>query len=247
MMTSKSQLLRILAVVSIGLAACGVKLWADYYAKPSVVYSNESYSSEAPTFQTDISVTPVTTSIPVIPSLTLPEATGPQQIPVYLCGAVLHPGIYQIDSGTYLYEVIDTAGGLLPEAASQYINLVFHFTEAVSVYIPTEEEMQAFLDGENSAASEFLRNGLIQGIWGKGTGSEQPGDGSVSTQTAALININSADQTQLETLPGVGEATAKAIIAYREKSGGFVKIEDIMNVAGIKEGRFEALREFITV
>jgi len=168
-------------------------------------------------------------------------------IPVYICGCVANPGIYQTVKGTYLYEVIYVAGGLLPEAADEYMNLVFQFTGAVSVYIPSNEEMKAFLDGTVNSSSDYLRSGLIQGIWGKSPSSGSLPDSTNTTVAPALININTADQKQLETLPGVGETTAKAIISYRQKSGGFAKIEDIMNVAGIKEGRFEAIREYITV
>lgn len=173
-------------------------------------------------------------------------------IPVYICGSVSNPGIYHILTGSYLYEAIDLAGGLLPEAAAENINLVYRFSVAVSIYIPSGEEMKSFLAGSESSTSEYLRNGLLQGIWGGGSiDAASVSAGSLSTDPhsteATLVNINTADQNQLETLPGVGETTAKAIISYREKSGGFTKIEDIMNVTGIKEGRFEAIREFITV
>ena len=64
---------------------------------------------------------------------------------------------------------------------------------------------------------------------------------------AASINLNSATQAQLETLPGVGAATAKRIIEYRQKSGGFKKVEELMNVKGIGEKAFLKLKPYITV
>ena len=247
--TSRKKLTRIMAVVGIGLLACGVKLWLDTSASPAVIYKNTDSSEEAgslPAAETSIlpsvSVTPE--CHPESPPTCVP---APEEIPVYICGAVLNPGIYQILPGSYLYQVIDIAGGLLPEAASDYINLVFSFSEAVSIYIPSQEEMKAFLAGTSTSSSAYLRNGLIQGIWGSSNSSGASSGSSPASEETALVNINTADQNQLETLPGVGETTAKAIISYREKSGGFTKIEDIMNVAGIKEGRFEAIREFITV
>lgn len=262
---SKKKLTRILAVVGIGLLACGAKLWMDSNAQPAVIYANTDTSAgELSSLFTEGSVYPSVTAEPANPAelVNSAEPAHPfepaagsvsaddpvrEEIPVYICGAVANPGIYQIMPGSYLYEVVDMAGGLLPEAAADYMNLVFQFTGAVSIYIPSYEEMEAFLDGTGNSSSEYLRTGLLQGIWGS-TPSE---DGSAGISKAAdddkSVNINTADMSQLESLPGVGESTAKAIIAYREKSGGFTKIEDIMNVAGIKEGRFEAIREFITV
>ena len=268
---SKKKLTRILAVVGIGLLACGAKLWMDSAAKPTVIYSNTDTSAgESSSLLAEVSVFPQVTVDPANPADTVNSAdtVNPadavnsseppagsaaysvpvsEEIPVYICGAISKPGIYQIMPGSYLYEVVDMAGGLLPEAAADYMNLVFQFTGAVSIYIPSYEEMEAYLDGTDSSASEYLRSGLLQGIWGSIPSQEVSAGVGASTQGNESVNINTAGQSQLETLPGVGESMAKAIIAYREKSGGFTKIEDIMNVAGIKEGRFEAIREFITV
>lgn len=246
---SGRKLYRILAVVGIGLLACAVKLWFDLQTSPAVVYmDNDTPASASMQIPDETAASPQLTPTPVIlPSLSPAPAPETKKIPVYICGSVTKPGIYHVLPGSYLYEAIDMAAGLLPEAADEYMNLVFQFSEAVSIYIPSDEEMQEFLDGTSSASSDYLRNGLLQGIWGKSGGqSASSGDTSVSA-SPELVNINTADQSMLETLPGVGETTAKAIISYREKSGGFTKIEDIMNVAGIKEGRFEAIREFITV
>jgi competence protein ComEA len=247
--TSRKKLTRIMAVVGIGLFACAAKLWLDTTASPAVIYTNSDTSEEAGSLSAaPVSICPAITGEPEIVPETLPTCVPTtEEIPVYICGAVSNPGIYQILPGSYLYQVIDIAGGLLPEAAAEYINLVFSFSEAVSIYIPSKEEMKAFLAGTSTSSSAYLRNGLIQGIWGNSNSAGASSGNSPASEEAVLVNINTADQKQLETLPGVGETTAKAIISYREKSGGFTKIEDIMNVAGIKEGRFEAIREFITV
>lgn len=247
--TSRKKLTRIMAVVGIGLLACGVKLWLDTTASPAVIYANTDSSEEGGSLlAAETSILLSVTVKPESPPESLPTCVpAPEEIPVYICGAVSNPGIYHILPGSYLYEVIDIAGGLLPEAAAEYINLVFPFSEAVSIYIPSKDEMNSFLAGTSTSSSAYLRNGLIQGIWGSSTSSGANSGSGQAPEQAVPVNINTADQKLLETLPGVGETTAKAIISYREKSGGFTKIEDIMNVAGIKEGRFEAIREFITV
>ena len=249
--SSRSKLLKIIAVIGIGLVACGIKLWLDSAERPSVIYRDNEDTAAADTglgSSVSVSLSSEESMNLTDASSSLTDGTVPStsdEIPVYLCGAVRSPGIYRTSRGVYLYEVIDMAGGLLPEAAAEYINLVFELNDAVSIYIPTVEEMQSYLDGQQTANSEYLRNGLLTGIWGTDqTGTTDAGD---SGQAAAQVNINTADQAALETLPGIGAATAKAIIAYREKTGGFNSIEDIMNVAGIKEGRFEAIRDLIVV
>lgn len=258
--TSRSKLLKIISVIGIGLIACGIKLWLDSADRPSVLYrTTEKETSVDTGGESGLSVIESsavnTDAVPPVNGDTAAEssdmsvgtdpAPASDEIPVYLCGAVRTPGIYRTGRGSYLYEVIELAGGLLPEAADEYINLVFELTDAVSIYIPTEEEMQSYLAGQPTESSGYLRNGLLTGIWG--TEPAVTADTGETGAASALVNINTADQAALETLPGIGAATAKAIISYREKVGGFNSIEDIMNVAGIKEGRFEAIRDLIVV
>jgi competence protein ComEA len=238
---------RILAVICIGMAVCGGKIWLDASARPSIVYTSNNNPAESSEEATDTSSSILVSPTPGVTLEPQIETSVSSVIPIYLCGAVVCPGIYEIESGTYLYEVVRTAGGLRPDAAEEYLNLVYFISEAVSIYIPTDHEMLSFLEGESNTSSSYLRTGLLQGIWGVGNSQIDESGETKTTIAPALININTADQTELETLPGVGEVTAKAIISYREKSGGFAKTEDIMNVSGIKEGRFEAIRAFITV
>jgi competence protein ComEA len=74
-----------------------------------------------------------------------------------------------------------------------------------------------------------------------------PNVGVPNITTSPLINLNSATSDQLDTLPGVGPSTAKAIISYRNRKGPFVKVEDLLNVPGIGPSKVAALREQVTV
>ena len=150
--------------------------------------------------------------------------------------------------GTYLYQLLDMAGGLLPEAADQYINMVLIINEPLSIYIPSEEEVEQITSDEESDVSEYLRNGLDEGVWGIHDTVDESGVSDSNTpEEERRININTATQAELETLPGVGESTALAIIKYREENGNFATAEDIMKVSGIKEGRYEAIKDLIEV
>lgn len=80
-----------------------------------------------------------------------------------------------------------------------------------------------------------------------GEGDNGSGDGYNENGKIKPVNINTATADELDTLPGVGAATAKDIIAFREKNEGFKKIEDIMRVPRIKQARFDSIKDYITV
>lgn len=143
---------------------------------------------------------------------------------VYLCGAVKKPGVYQVTKDTRIYEVVNMAGGLLPEADESSINYSQKVNDGMQIIIPTvQEEVQPKTQGKNTKKETAVK--------------------PIST----LVNINTADIERLCSLPGIGEAKAKTIIEYRETNGSFQSIEDIMNVPGIKEGMFAKIKDLIEV
>lgn len=144
--------------------------------------------------------------------------------PVYIVGAVNNPGIYKITETTCLYELIEQAGGMTKTAAKERINLAARLSRNQLIRIPTYSEWQ-------DQPEKYDYEGIAGEIDNKGT---------------ILVNINYADAEELETLPGIGPATAKAIIEHRNKNGRFNSIEDLMLVTGIKENRFASLRDLIT-
>ena len=141
---------------------------------------------------------------------------------MYLCGAVATPGVYAVPDGTRMYEVIELAGGLTEEAATDYINQARVVEDGEQIVIPTAAEVEDGLRDMEHFAGETV-----------------PRD--------VLVNINTADVTALCTVPGVGASRAASIIAYREAHGSFCSIEDLKKVSGIKDGIFEKMKEFIKV
>lgn len=149
------------------------------------------------------------------------EKQQSQNIFVYICGEVKNPGVYELPSGSRIYQLVEKAGGMKKKADAGAVNLAEALMDGQMIRIPGQSE-----PGQQtvSAASESTGSG-----------------------TDGKININTASREQLMTLAGIGETKADQIIAYRTDNGAFQKIEDIMQVAGIKEGLFEKIKECITV
>ncbi|MDO4482718.1 MAG: helix-hairpin-helix domain-containing protein [Bacillota bacterium] len=146
-------------------------------------------------------------------------------------GAVTYPGIVRLEEGGRVYEAVEKAGGLLDTADTKYVNLADFVRDGSIIYIPFE--------GENEASS----GGTGENAGAAGTSVSSGASGTGGT----LVNINTADSSILVTLPGIGEAYAQAIIDYRNTSGFFQKPEDIMNVSGIGESKYEKIKDLICV
>ena len=132
-------------------------------------------------------------------------------------GAVVAPGVYEINSNGRVKDVIKKAGGFLEDADQVQLNLASKVVDEMVIYVP--------IVGEVTSSSV----------------SEKP---SVESQ---LVSINSADLNELQELPGIGPAKAEAIVQFREDNGGFTAIEELMNISGIGEKTFEKLKDLITV
>ncbi len=154
-------------------------------------------------------------------------------IQVYVCGAVVSPGVYTLPEGSRVYEAVAMAGGLLETAEPRALNQARLLSDGEQITVLTVEEAES---GE----------GLLP------EGSEGASDGGASfgetaDSSGGKVNLNTADEAGLMTIPGIGESRAKAIIAYREKNGKFQSIEEIMEIDGIKEKMFEKIKDSITV
>jgi competence protein ComEA len=154
--------------------------------------------------------------------------------PVYIVGEVNRPGIYQIEEGMFLYQLVEMAGGLTQEAAEEHINLAYRISNNIMIRIPGKQEI---LTSETGGVAKGL---LFDDVAGFENSLEE-------TQESTKININSADETQLDQLPGIGITTAKRIIDYRNKNGNFKVIEDIMKIPGIKQSKFNKIKDQIVV
>lgn len=160
-----------------------------------------------------------------------------------ISGAVRTPGVYELQDGARLNDLIELAGGLSDEADIDRINRARTVFDGEKIYIPkTGEDIQVI------AGSESIKGGSesIEGVSnpnGNSSKSNESG-GSVSN---GRVNINLATLEELQTITGVGPSTAEKIIAYREEYGGFDRIEELMDISGIGEKTFKKMEDQVTV
>lgn len=148
------------------------------------------------------------------------------EIVVHITGQVVNNGIVKLKENSRIIDAIEAAGGATPEADLTKINLAFVLSDGQKVYIPSidDEEEKKYVTKDSGKSTSEQSNSLVQSI-----------------------NINTATSQQLQELPGIGEAIANRIIAYRNLNGKFEKIEDIKNVSGIGEAKFNNIKDYICV
>lgn len=152
---------------------------------------------------------------------------GQAEYAVYICGAVKHPGVYHFAYMARVCDVIEAAGGLKKNAAATSVNQARYIVDGEQIQILTRKQAKVEqLQVDNGASADAQDGG---------------------STASALVNINQAMETELMTLPGIGQSKAKAIIDYRTQNGDFGSTEDIMKVTGIKKGVYEQIKDSITV
>lgn len=146
---------------------------------------------------------------------------------VYICGEVKESKVLTLKENSRICDAIDAVGGLTENADLTNINLAYILEDGEKIYIPKKGVDSQTENNSNSSSqtSSYISN---------------------SSKTTK-ININKATQTELETIPGIGPSSALKIINYREENEKFKSIEDIKNVSGIGDKKFESIKDYITV
>ena len=150
-----------------------------------------------------------------------------ETIMVHIDGEVVTPGIISLKAGSRIADAIQACGGTTDISDISKINLAYELKDGQKVYIPSIYDVEDV---------EYIQNDAGNNVIIPDTSSN-----------SALVNINSATQAELETLPGIGPSTAAKIIDYRNKNGDFKNIEDIMNVSGIGESKFNNIKNYICI
>ena len=162
-----------------------------------------------------------------------------ENIIVHVSGAVNKEGIVELAPNSRISDAIDQAEGLKENADTKEINLAFKLEDGMKIYIPTIGENNNI---ENEESSNYITSsgGTVQA-------QEENIEINSDQKTSQKININTATQTELETLPGIGPSTSTKIINYREENGKFQTIEEIKEVSGIGDAKYENIKDLISV
>lgn len=153
------------------------------------------------------------------------------RLSVHVLGEVANPGLYEVDAGSRVQAAIDAAGGFTNDASQGSVNLAREIVDGEQIVVASKNASAAGASGAGSA----------------GTASSGTSASGASGASGGLVNINTADIAGLSSLSGIGEATAKKIIADREKNGPFKTTKDITRVSGIGDKKYEAIKDSITV
>ena len=163
---------------------------------------------------------------------------------VYVCGAVECPGVYAFEEGARVVDAIEAAGGLSADADGACVNQARKLSDQDQLYIRTLEEKE-----QNTQKEELSSTGSSPAGSASGNGyGLLRAEGSAGAENAAdaRININTASQKELTSLPGIGDTKAAAILADRAENGFYAAPEDLKRVSGIGDATFEKLKDRIT-
>lgn len=160
-----------------------------------------------------------------------------EYIVVHITGAINTPGIVKLPIASRISDAINEAGGLTSDANITSINLAYKLEDGQKIYIPYISDNSNSIISENYITSDPGYNIIL----------ENTSSINNNYSNIDLVNINIATQTELETIPGIGPSTALKIIQYRNENGKFVNIEDIKNINGIGESKFENIKNYITI
>jgi competence protein ComEA len=139
---------------------------------------------------------------------------------VDVAGWVRRPGVYEFAEGSRVIDAVQAAGGARPGAVLQSLNLAAPLVDGTQILVPKE---------------------------GTPPGSPVSGEVGGGAPTGDLVNVNTATAVDLETLPGVGEVIAQAIVEYRTQNGPFSSVDQLLDVSGIGDATLETIRELVTV
>lgn len=214
---------------------------------PTAVYASGDQLT-SPTAQSDLldkSSSPISpdTSQPATTNTNMTKPNEKEQPAklqyIDIKGAVKRPGVYSFEPNERIHDLIQKAGGLLPSADQNRINLAQSLVDGMMIWIPAKTEPAS----PSPASPAVNTGGSITNTNTNTTPIQLP----QTVASSGVVNINSASVEQLMTLPGIGETRAKAIISYRESKGGFRSIQQLREIQGIGEKSLEKIKDKVSL
>jgi len=168
---------------------------------------------------------------------------------VYVAGEVNNPSVVELEEGARVVDAIEKAGGLTDSGEIENLNLAYKLNDGEKLYIPSLDEVVESKEEDTVIPyiSSGIENNNAAEIGTNTSTSSQTSQTSSASGNSGLVNINKCTQTELETLDGIGPSTAKKILDYREENGEFKSIEDVKNVSGIGDAKYNAIKDSICV
>lgn len=163
---------------------------------------------------------------------------GKSKIYIHITGEVNNPGVITLNEGSRIVDAINAAGGTTSNADISRINLVYILEDGMKVNIPDNSNENANYEYITKSSGEGRGNDKEEIDINKETS---------NSEKYSVVNINSATQTELESLPGIGPSLALKIINYRKENGKFSSIEQIKEVSGIGDAKYNELKKYITI
>lgn len=165
------------------------------------------------------------------------EQYSDDRIFVHVSGAVNKEGVIELKINSRISDAIEQANGLREDAEIKDINLAYKLEDGMKVHIPTKQEKE---NEKQTKQEEYI-------VSSSGVSTIQEERQKIESTKELKVNINTATQTQLETLPGIGPSTAEKILTYRKEKGKFSKIEELKEISGIGDAKFEKIKEKIII
>ena len=154
---------------------------------------------------------------------------------VHVAGAVKNPGVYSLPAATRVNDAVSAAGGLAGDADADAVNLAARLVDAARIFVPYRGRPVPSVVATPEASSSVETTATASGL---------PGDQNPAT---GMVDLNTADVAALDALPGIGPATAGAIVEYRQRNGPFRSVSQLLDVSGIGDAKLANIRSRVKV
>jgi competence protein ComEA len=257
-------IMAILVIVTIVIGVSALRAWQTGSSPRITLRQPAPLSAMAPPIPplSAVPADPPETSRHSMSSTAILATSPPDELVVHIVGAVRRPGVYHLHSGARWDDAIHAAGGPTAQANTNAINLAARLTDGTQLYVPTRQQHPedhavaavplvpavSTPTGAPVATSPIASPGKSVSKAGSDGRSGRGGrSNKLTSPDQGQIDLNTATAAELQRIPGIGPSMAERLIAYRQENGGFHSVEDLLQVSGIGEKKYEKMKSFVKV